>query len=387
MTSSLPLELGGIIVALALLARLAGKVGFSPIPLYLFAGLALGSGGFFPVVTAEEFIEVGAGIGILLLLFTLGLEYSARELTENLKVSLGSGFIDLALNFPPGFIAGLMLDMGVTAALLLGGITYMSSSGVIAKLLGDLGWVGNRETPVVLSVLVIEDLLMAAYLPLMVVLLRGGSVETIGLSMGIAIVAVLLVVTTALRWGDSLSRIVFSRSDEVLLLSILGIILVVAGAAELLGISAAVGAFLVGIGLSGPAAERARDLLTPLRDLFAAVFFFFFGLEIDPQTIPPVLGTVAVLALVTALTKMGGGWWIAGGRAVARRGRIRAGAALIARGEFSIAIAGIGLASGLGEAFGALAAGYVMAMAILGPVIAHVVATAMSPRMGSAEPA
>lgn len=96
----------------------------------------------------------------------------------------------------------------------------------------------------------------------------------------------------------------FTRSDETLLLSILGVALLVAGVAEHLQASAAVGAFLVGIALSGPAADGARQLLTPLRGLFAAVFFVFFGLEIDRASIPPVLATAIGLAVIGVATKL-----------------------------------------------------------------------------------
>ncbi|MGH2766986.1 MAG: cation:proton antiporter, partial [Actinomycetota bacterium] len=168
--SLLLLELGAIIVGLALLARLAGRFGFSPIPLYLLVGLAFGRGGLVPVVTAEEFIETGAEIGVILLLLLLGLEYTGEELTRGLRTGAASGAVDLVLNAAPGFAAGLLLGWGPVSAVLLAGVTYISSSGIVAKLLSDLGWVGNRETPAVLSVLVLEDLVMAVYLPVVAVL-------------------------------------------------------------------------------------------------------------------------------------------------------------------------------------------------------------------------
>lgn len=369
--SILLIELGGVILGLAVLARLAGTMGLSPIPLYLLAGFALGEGGVLPIVTAEGFIEVGAEIGVILLLFMLGLEYSAEELGRSLRTGARSGLLDLILNFSPGLAAGLLLGWSPTAAVFLGGITYMSSSGVIAKVLHDLGWMGNRETPTVLSVLVIEDLLMAAYLPLLAVMTAGQGLATGILSLAVAVVAVMAVLFVAARHGALLSRIVFSRSDEALLLSIFGITLVVAGFAERVQVSAAVGAFLVGIALSGPAAGRARVLLAPLRDLFAGVFFVFFGLRIDPSTIPPILTIAIALAIVTAVTKVWTGWLIAKRAGIGPRGRARAGTALIARGEFSIAIAGLGVAAGVEPKLGPLAAGYVLLLAVLGPLLAR----------------
>jgi CPA2 family monovalent cation:H+ antiporter-2 len=251
-------------------------------------------------------------------------------------------------------------------------VTYVTSSGIVAKVLGDLGRIGNRETPVVLSILVVEDLAMAAYLPLLTGLLVGEDLLASALPVGVALGTVALVLVVAVRYGETLSRLVFSPSDEVLLLVILGLTLVVAGAAEQLQVSAAVGAFLVGIALSGEAAEAAQALLTPLRDLFAAVFFLFFGLQTNPRSIPPVALAAAALALVTAATKVATGWWAARRIGVGPRGRWRAGTALIPRGEFSIVIAGLAVAAGREPTLGPLATTYVLILAVLGPLVARV---------------
>jgi CPA2 family monovalent cation:H+ antiporter-2 len=365
------LELGGMILGLGILGRLAGRLGLSAIPLYLLAGLAFGEGGLLPLVTAQEFIEVGAEVGVILLLLLLGLEYSASELVGSLRSAAPAGLVDLVLNFAPGVVAGLLLGWSVLASLVLGGVTYVTSSGIVAKVLGDLGRIGNRETPVVLSILVVEDLAMAAYLPLLTGLLVGEDLLASALPVGVALGTVALVLVVAVRYGETLSRLVFSPSDEVLLLVILGLALVVAGAAEQLQVSAAVGAFLVGIALSGEAAEAAQALLTPLRDLFAAVFFLFFGLQTNPRSIPPVALAAAALALVTAATKVATGWWAARRIGVGPRGRWRAGTALIPRGEFSIVIAGLAVAAGREPTLGPLATTYVLILAVLGPLVAR----------------
>jgi len=144
---------------------------------------------------------------------------------------------------------------------------------------------------------------------------------------------------------------------------------VVAGVASRLQVSAAVGAFLVGIALSGPVQERASLLVSPLRDLFAATFFLFFGLQIDPADLVPVAAVAGGLALVTATTKVGTGWWAAAREGIARPGRLRAGTALVARGEFSIVIAGLGVAAGIEPDLGPVAAAYVLLLAVAGPVL------------------
>jgi CPA2 family monovalent cation:H+ antiporter-2 len=362
-------ELGAILLGLAVLSRLAARIGMPTIPLYLTAGVAFGKGGILPLVTAEEFVQVGAEIGLILLLFMLVLEYTARELTTTLRTQASVGGIDFLLNFSPGLVAGLVLGWGMVLAIVLGGVTYVSSSGIVAKILSDQGWTGNRETPAVLSALVIEDLVMALYLPVAAALLVGeGDLASLAPAfIGVAVVALVLAAATKIEVG--ISRLVFSRSDESLLLTILGMTIFVAGAAEVFGLSAAVAALLVGIVLSGPAAEAAQGLLTPMRDLFAAMFFAFVGLSVDPSSIPPVLAPAIVLGVVTIATKFATGWIGAARSGVGLRGRCRAGAMLTARGEFSIAIAGLATAAGVVAEFEALAISYVFVLAITGPVL------------------
>jgi CPA2 family monovalent cation:H+ antiporter-2 len=364
-------ELGAIILALGLLGALSLRFSISPIPLYLIAGLAFGSGGVLPLTTSTEFISAGAKIGVILLLFTLGLEYTAPELVGTLRSSAPAGLIDLVLNAAPGVAAALILDWGVVAAVALGGITYVTSSGITAKVLGDLGWLGNRETPVVLSLLVFEDLMMALYLPILTAMLAGVGWLGGSATLALAAATISFVLLVALRYGGIVERFVASESDEVLLLKVLGLTVLVAGVAELLQVSAAVGAFLVGIALSGPLAHTARQLLTPLRDLFAAVFFVFFGLQTDPRALPPVLGVAALLALCGIASKLATGWIAARRAGVGTTGRVRAGAALLPRGEFNIVIAGLAVAAGGNNQLGPLAAAYVLILAITGPVAAR----------------
>ncbi|MEQ8717502.1 MAG: cation:proton antiporter [Acidimicrobiales bacterium] len=366
------LELGAIFFGLAILARVADRLGFSPIPFYMAAGLFFGEGGFVELDLSREFVDIAAEIGVILLLLTLGLEYTAEELGKGLRRDGRAGLVDLVLNGGPGFAAGMLLGWDATSSLLLAGITYISSSGIIAKLLGDLNRLGNRETPTVLSVLVIEDLVMALYLPVVGVLLAGDDTAEAATSLGIALAVVLLVLFAAMRYGETISAMLHARTDEGLLLGVLGLTLIVAGAAQSLQVSAAIGAFLVGIAITGNVEERAQKLVLPLRDLFAATFFVLFSLQVDPGEIPGVLLPAAILAVITAATKMGTGWFAASRAGIALPGRVRAGSALIARGEFSIVIAGLGVAAadeaGIVDDLGPVATAYVLILAIAGPV-------------------
>src|SRR5690606_12962658 len=220
---------------------------------------------------------------VILLLVMLGLEYTAGELVDNLRTSAPAGLVDGLLNALPGAAFALLLGWNWVTAVVLAGVTWVSSSGVIAKILADLGRLGNRETPVSLSVLVIEDLAMAFYLPLVTAVLAGASLVTGGKALAIAVVTVVAVLLVAIRFGHVISKAISVKDPEALLLVVFGLTLLVAGVAGKLKVSAAVGAFLVGIAISGPVAHHAAQLLTPLRDLFAAAFFVFFGLATDPR--------------------------------------------------------------------------------------------------------
>lgn len=365
-------ELGAVIIGLAILARVASRIGLTPIPLYLLAGLALGKGGLAPLHFTEGFIQIGAEIGVILLLFMLGLEYTGEELSSSLRRGLRGGLLDLGLNFTPGLAVGFLLGWSPLAALLLGGVTYISSSSVIAKVLGDLERLGNRETPGVLSILVLEDLAMAVFLPLVAVLLLGQGFWAGTISISVAVMTVGVVLFLALRHGGILSRLVAHASNEVVLLTTFGIVLLVAGIAQRLQVSAAIGAFLVGLALSGTVAEQARELLGPLRDLFAATFFLFVGLQINPSSLPAVMLLAIGLAILTSLTKVATGWWAAGWEGIGLRGRIRAGTALVARGEFSVVIAGLGVSAGIEPQLGPVSAAYVLLLAVGGPILARV---------------
>ncbi len=376
------IEIGAIILGLALLSRLAARLGITAIPLYLLAGLAVGKGGVIDLDVTENFISLAAEIGVLLLLFTLGLEYSDVELRSGLRAGLRPGLLDMALNAPPGVLVGLALGWTPLASVLLGGVTWITSSGVVSKVLSDLGRLGNRETPAVLNLLVIEDLAMAVYLPVVAALIVGGSIEATVSSVAIALVAVAVIMFVALRFGPKFSDMIVSGSDETLLLTIFGVTLLVAGVAQRLEVSGAIGAFLVGLALTGQAEERALQLISPLRDLFAATFFLFFSFQIDAGDLVDVAIPALLLAVVTSLTKVVTGWYAAGRVGAGPKGRMRAGTVFIARGEFSIVIAALGARLADGPRLGALAAAYVLATAIMGPVAAKFSDRIPTPRFG-----
>ena len=362
------IEIGAIAIGLSFLALAAGRVGVSAVPLYLIAGLAFGEGGIIDVTVAEGFVATTAEIGVLLLLLSMGLEYSTDELRSGMRSGALPGIVDAIANAGPGVAVGYILGWSTPAAILLGGITWVSSSGIVSKVLSDLGRMGNRETPAVLNLLVFEDLAMAVYLPVAAALVVGGSPGDTAATVAIALVAVAVIIGLGLRFGDTLSRSLSIGSDETLLLAVFGLTLVVAGLAQQLQVSAAIGAFLVGLALSGEVQHRAAELIGPLRDLSAAVFFVFFSFRINPTDLVPVLVPAILLAAVTSATKFGTGWYAARRLGVGTRGRWRAATVLIARGEFAIVVAALGASLVEGPEIAALGAAYVLITDVVGPV-------------------
>jgi monovalent cation:H+ antiporter-2, CPA2 family len=364
--SNILIELGAVLLLLGICGRLAARVGLPSIPLYLVAGLMLGEGSPVALEASSEFIRIGADLGVVLLLLLLGLEYTPEELSHGIRTNWLAGLIDFGASFTPGFLGGLLLGWGTVASILLGGITYITSSGIVAKLLADLDRLGNRETSTVLSLLVMEDIVMAVFLPVAAVLIVGASLVEAGLSVLLALTVVAGALLVSLRLGARVSALLDSTSPELLLLTVLGTTFLAAGLADKAKVSAAVGAFLIGVMLSGQIAERGRELLSPIRDVFGGLFFIFFGLQIDPGDLPPVVVPGIVLAVVSAGSKVATGWWAARHAGIGPRGRRRAAAAMIPRGEFSIVIAGIGTAAGLESELGPVAACYVLILAIGG---------------------
>jgi CPA2 family monovalent cation:H+ antiporter-2 len=365
------IEIGGVVLALAFLGRVAGRLGISAVPFYLLAGLAVGDGGLFNLDLTEDFISMAAEIGVLLLLLALGLEYDQDELRDGLRTGVRPGLFDMAANALPGVAFGLLLGWTPLAAVLLGGVTWVSSSGIVSKVLFDLDRLGFRETPSVLNILVIEDLAMAVYLPVVAALVIGGTVAGTSLAVLVALTAVFVILLAALRYGDHLTAMLAGGSNENLLLTVFGLTLLVAGLAQSIEVSGAIGAFLVGLALTGDVGEKAMELITPLRDLFAATFFLFFAFRIDPSDLLSALVPALALAAVSVVTKLATGWYAAGRAGVGARGRVRAGTALVARGEFSIVIAALGSTLVNGPDLEALAATYVLILAIVGPVAAR----------------
>lgn len=333
-------EIGSVLIALGIAAFLASKFKFSAVPIFLCAGLFFGNGGIVELNLSDDFLNLGAQIGAILLLLLLGLEYSAGELVDTVKERKSLGLIDLLANGLPGALFGLVMGWGLVGALVLGGITYVSSSGIAAQLIKDGSLTGLTSTKRAISVLVIEDLFLAVYLPILSAVIASVALVTGLISISVALLiagGALLLAARGLHIPHAPN---IMGDSATLLLTVFGAALLASGLATYIGFSGAVAAFLVGLILTGDVAIVARVRLAPLRDLFAAIFFLFFGLQTDPRDIPQVLIPALILTVIGVATKWFTAWWAMKDEEE-ERGVIRAAAVLIPRGEFSIVIAGL----------------------------------------------
>ena len=337
-TPAILAEIGAMLLVLGIIAFLAARFKFSVVPVYLLIGLMLGEGGIMPVSLSEDFLNTGAQIGAILLLLLLGLEYSSYDLAKAFTERRSSGLVDLVVNGTPGFVIGFLLGWGWVGAIALAGITYVSSSGIAAQLIKEMGWMRSEVAKRAIGVLVFEDLALAPYLPLLTSLVLGVSAVSGLISVGIALAITGLVILLSFKGGNKIMKILDPSEPGALLLTVFGTALLAAGLADLVGFSGVVAAFLIGLLLTGEVAQTARARLIPIRDIFAAIFFVFFGLATDPRDVPAVIPLALLLLVFGIVGKMFTGWWVTRDLSDRMSWR-RAGAFLTARGEFSMVIA------------------------------------------------
>jgi CPA2 family monovalent cation:H+ antiporter-2 len=386
--ADLLLEIGIMFAAIAAVGAVANRLSQSVIPFYIVVGMVLSEfvvgrielpavGEVF--VSESEFITLGAELGIVFLLFFLGLEFNLDRLLDR-KAKIGAaGTIDLGINFGAGLVIGWLVFGAFLPALLIAGIVYISSSAVITKSLIDMGWIANDESEPLLGTLVYEDLFIAVYLAVIsAIALGGGSVREATTDIGIAVGFILALLFLVYAGTTSFSRLIETDNHEFLVLRTVGVLVLIAGAALSLGVSEAVAAFFVGMAFSATdRAHQLEELLEPLRDTFAAVFFFWIGLVTDPLLFGSVAGLIALAVVVTTPTKLVSGFF--GGRAFGldTRRSTRVALGMTTRGEFSLIIATVAITGAeagtfppeLAATINAFAVGYVLVMAILGTTL------------------
>ncbi|MEV3973242.1 cation:proton antiporter [Streptomyces sp. NPDC050698] len=382
------LAMGGAFLAAALFARLGGRIGLPTIPLFMLAGILLGPHTPGPVIVEDVHdFEMLSALGLVLLLFYLGLEFHLDDLRSGGRRLLTAGGIYLLLNVGAGLGFGFALGWGVREALVLAGVLGISSSAIVTKVLIDLGRIGRPETRLILGVIVVEDIFLALYLAALQPVISGAQGVTDMVLQGAKAFGFLLLLAAAARYGTKpVGRLIATRDNELLVISFLGAAVLVAGVAEVLGVADAIGAFMVGLILAGtPSGPRIRDLVHPLRDAFAAIFFFAFGLSIDPGDLLSVVGPVTAAAVLTLVMNVLAGLLVARVYRYGIEPAAEIATTLVARGEFALILAAMAAGAGLDARLAPFIAGYVLVLAVLGPIAAgraHLLARALRAGQG-----
>ena len=333
-------ELAVTIGVLGILGLTASRFGLSAIPAYLFAGIILGPNepDIVQLVQPSEVTHFVSEIGLIFLLFFLGLEFSLERLVRSGRhVGLG-GAADLIANVALGLLVGLIAFGPSFAALVLAACIYVSSSAIAVKALIDFRRLADDETDLVLAILLFEDIAIAAVLGF-VATGGGGVAETAGVTTkAFVFVAASL---AASRWlGAWIGRQLGRLELEFFLLAVFGFVIAMSAIAMELELSEAIGALMAGVILSESGVrEEIEQRFFAMRDIFAALFFFAFALTIDLSRWSDLGWIVALAVVATLIGKVGVG--VVAGRlgGFSVRQGINAGAALVAHGEFTIILA------------------------------------------------
>jgi monovalent cation:H+ antiporter-2, CPA2 family len=366
------LVLGILFVIAYVLGRLGKLIGLPSIPIYMLVGLLaspnmhLVPGGF-----KAANVDLVAVFGLIFLLFNLGLEFDQDEFFGNARGLLLSGGTRLIINFGLGIAFGFWVGWGAREALIIAGMTATSSSAIVTKLLIELRRLANPETPVILGIAVVEDVFIAFYLAIVAVVI-GGQTNIWAIVLQLAISFAFLVGMFALaRWGGRVvARVLGARDDELFTVLFFGLAVAFGGIGDLLGVSDAIGAFLIGLVLGATRFRtRIEGFALPLRDVFGAFFFLNFGLSLDPTSFGAVIWPVAGAVLMTLVVNAGGGWLIARLNGLPSRYGLGIGLILQNRGEFALILATLATGAGLDPRLTPFAGLYVLVMSIIGPVL------------------
>lgn len=375
----LVLEIGLALGLIAVAVVVANRLGISNVPFLIIIGMIVGPhapqfGVFdFRFIESAPIISFMGRIGVLFLLFYLGLESSVTRLIQAGRSIFIGGSIYIGINFIAGIAYAYFAGFPLRETLIAAGVTTISSSAIVAKILFDYRRTANPETGLILGITMFEDVFLAVYLSLISGVVLSGATSLVGVltSGGIALGFILGLMIVG-RWATPLlNRALRISSSEVFVIVVFALLFLLAGLGETIHVAESIGALLLGLILGETdQSERMERLVIPFRDFFGAIFFFGFGLSIDPFS----LGGAAWLAIGAALLSIV--CVVIAGTIVGRRAELSPVASLnlsftlLARGEFSIIIANLAQAGGLMAILQPFAALYVLILASVSPLLA-----------------
>ena len=328
------------VTVLAVLGLVASRFGLSAIPAYLLAGMLLGPNepSFSTIIQPSEVTEFVAELGIIFLLFFLGLEFTLERLRRS-GMHLGIwGTIDFVVNAGLGLIVGLAAFGASFSAIILAGAIYVSSSAVAVKGLIDFRRLADDETDLVLAILIVEDIAIAFVLAFAG---EGGGGATDTALLVTKAIGFILVSLAASRWlARPIDRLLEWMPREFFLLFVFALLIGMSAIAHELALSEAIGALMAGVILSDTSARHEiEERFLSFRDVFAALFFFVFGLSIDVGALSSLGWLLALAVVLSVAGKLAGTFGAGRIGGFSSRQSVNAGAALVARGEFTVILA------------------------------------------------
>jgi CPA2 family monovalent cation:H+ antiporter-2 len=372
------LEVGLALALIAAAALFSMRLRFSVVPFLILAGMAVGPhapkvGPFdFRFIESAPLIEFMGRVGVLFLLFYLGLEFSVSRLIKSGKSIAVGGSIYIGINFALGFGYAALLGWPMKEVLVAAGITTISSSAIVAKVLFDLRRTANPETEMILGIIMFEDVFLAIYLSLISGIVLSGATSVTGVlkSGGLALVFILGVLGLGRLAVPLLNRVFRISSNEVFLLVLFACLFLLAGLGETIHVAEAIGALLLGLVLAETEhGDRIAHLIIPFRDFFGALFFFGFGLTIDPLALGGAVWPVIGAVFVTLIGNVAAGFLAGRSARLGPGPSLNVGLTIVSRGEFSIIMANLARTGGLLPVLQPFAALYVLILAVLGPLL------------------
>lgn len=371
-------EIGLALSLMAGAAILAARLHFTNVPILILTGMAVGPHApkvgllDFRFIESAEIIAFMGRLGVLFLLFYLGLEFSVSRLIKSGRTILTGGSIYISINFLIGVAYPLLFGLPLKEVLIMAGITTITSTAIVAKVLVDLRRTANPETELILGMIMFDDVFLAIYLTLMSGIVLGGATTFGGtmLTMGFALAFILGMLGLGRLATPLLNRALRITSEETFLLVIFAGLFMVAGFGETLKVAEAIGALLFGMVLAETEhMGRIERLIIPFRNYFGALFFFSFGLTINPYALGGAVWMALGAVVLTILGNVTAGM-LAGWRAgLSRRQSLTIGLTIVSRGELSIVVAKLAEAGNLLPILQPFAALYILIMAILGPLL------------------
>ncbi len=398
MHSTLIIEIGIAVLLVASVGLLANRLRFSVIPFFIVIGMVLGNEAypnfiadllanigndkvtasvdsvwsFLTFKESKPFIDFMGRLGVLFLLFYLGLEFSVGRLIKSGKSIVAGGSIYVVLNFVSGLLVGWMMNLPFKEMMVLCGLMTSSSTAIVAKVLTDLKRTANPETEVIMGMIMFDDLFIAMHISFLSGLILTGSSSfwTVAGTSLLALGFILSFLILGRKLVPFIDKLLQDKSSELFILVIFSLLFTIAGFSETIHVAEAIGALMAGLVFADSKyIKKIEAMVSPFKDFFGAMFFFSFGLSIDMYALGGAVGWATFAAVITIICNVASGYFASRFSHLPPKNSVDIGFTLSARGEFSIIMANIGKAGKLLPVIQSFVVVYVLILSIVSPLL------------------